>query len=96
MLSQRLPLKFKAPRVVLENTRTFETAQELLTAWQTNREDLRVFLEAMPDEYVRKKIYKHVRVGMLNTQHALIFNHEHYRHHLPQINAILYLLNKPR
>ncbi len=90
-ISQRLPLKFKAPRVVVENTPAYATFEELTADWDKTRSELKTLLEKFDDTQIKKKIYKHVRAGRLNIQHALMFFQEHIIHHTPQINRLLKL-----
>lgn len=88
ILSQRLPLKFKAPRVVVENTPSLSDLNQLEQEWITARGNLKVLLEKIGDDQLRKRIYKHVRAGKLNIQQALIFFREHVIHHHPQIQKL--------
>jgi uncharacterized damage-inducible protein DinB len=88
-ISQRLPFKFKAPRVVVENTPIYSNLDELLTEWDNVRSELKALLEKFDETQLRKKIYKHVRAGKLNIQHALMFFREHIIHHKPQIKRLL-------
>lgn len=88
-ISQRLPFKFKAPKVVVENTLSFSSLEELKAAWETERNELKILLEKFEDAQVNRKIYRHVRAGLLNIQQALIFFVEHHRHHLPQIKRLI-------
>jgi hypothetical protein len=88
--SQRLPgLKFKAPRVVIENTPAGVELNELKEQWHILRTELKTFLEIIPDGLEKRLIYKHVRAGRLNTIHALKFFREHIIHHTPQIKKLL-------
>jgi uncharacterized damage-inducible protein DinB len=89
--SQRLPLKFKAPRMVVENTPAYASFEELTADWDKTRAELKVLLEKFEDSQIRKKIYKHIRAGRLNIQHALLFFREHIIHHRPQINRLMKL-----
>ncbi len=88
IISQRLPLKFKAPRVVVENTSHSSDLQQLEQEWNTLRMDLKNLLEKIGDHQIKRKIYKHVRAGKLNIQQALIFFREHIIHHQPQIKRL--------
>ena len=88
MLSQRLPFKYKAPRSLAENTPPAITVAELKAEWDLLRTELREFLNAIEDKYLRKKIYKHPRAGMLNVVQAVTFFREHYIHHWPQIKRL--------
>ncbi len=90
MASQRLPgLKFKAPRVVVENTPAGSDLDSLLKEWETLRKELNFFLDKIPAGSEKKLIYKHVRAGRLSTIHALKFFREHIIHHTPQIKKLL-------
>ncbi len=88
-LSQRLPFKFKAPRALNELTPSGLSFEQLRDEWESEREQLKIFLEKFEPEHLDKKIYRHVRAGLLNIQHALIFFREHYIHHLPQIKRLM-------
>lgn len=88
-VSQRLPLKFKAPKTVLDNTLTYGDLTALAADWEKERNELRVFLEKFSDNQIRKKVYRHVRAGMLNVHQALIFFREHQNHHLPQLKRLI-------
>lgn len=89
VLSQRLPFKFKAPRMVVENTSPFHSREALIRAWDTTRLELRQVLEKFTDDQITRKVFKHPRAGMLNIQHALRFFREHIIHHQPQIKRLL-------
>jgi uncharacterized damage-inducible protein DinB len=88
IISQRLPLRFNAPKLVKESTPTLSTLPELTAQWDSVRSDLKQLLEKIPDHLVKRKIYKHVFAGKLNSRQALIFFREHFIHHLPQIQRL--------
>jgi uncharacterized damage-inducible protein DinB len=88
-LSQRLPLKYKAPKYVVENTPLSMTFDELETEWRNVRDDLKKFLEGIEDKNLRKMIYKHPVAGYLDTVQALDFFREHIRHHRPQLKRLI-------
>jgi uncharacterized damage-inducible protein DinB len=88
-ISQRLPMKYTAPRQVVEQTPAPLSYGDLVRQWEALRGELRDFLDNIPEENVRKKIYKHPRVGMLDVVHGLQFLSEHLYHHRPQIRAII-------
>jgi uncharacterized damage-inducible protein DinB len=89
IISQRLPFKFKAPRVVVENTSASTDIKQLEQEWKSVREEMKTLLKKIKDDQVKRMIYKHVRAGKLNIQHALIFFREHVIHHQPQIKRLL-------
>ena len=76
-VSQRLPLKYKAPGILA------------IEQWNAVRNDLRKFLEGIADQNIRKMIYKHPVVGMLDVMQAMAFFHEHIHHHWPQVESLL-------
>lgn len=90
-ISQRLPFKFKAPKTVVDNTPSYASFEELMADWDKTRAELKTLLEKFDDTQIKKQIYKHVRAGRLNIQHALMFFQEHIVHHTPQINRLLKL-----
>ena len=94
ILSQRLPFKYKAPKVVLEKTPEALSFDELGHQWKLVREELSAFLESIDDQHVRKLIYKHPVAGRLNAQQAMISFFEHANHHIPQIERILRMHKK--
>jgi uncharacterized damage-inducible protein DinB len=89
ILSQRLPLKYKAPRVVVENTAKETSIAQLEQEWASVRAELKALLENISDSQVNRKIYKHIFAGKLNVQQALVFLSEHFIHHQPQIRRLL-------
>jgi uncharacterized damage-inducible protein DinB len=89
IISQRLPLKFKAPRVVVENTSSSTDLKQLEQDWNIARNELKGILEKIVDNQVNRMVYKHVRAGRLNIKHALIFFREHIVHHQPQIQKLI-------
>jgi hypothetical protein len=87
--SQRLPLKFKAPKMVLDRTSNETDLNELIAKWNLTRLELKNILDRIESQHIKRKIYRHVRVGMLNIQHTLQFIGEHVDHHIPQIKNLL-------
>lgn len=86
-ISQRIPaLKFKAPKVVVENTPAALSLEALISEWDKSRANLKQLLESIPERHLRKLIYKHPIAGMLNVRQAVKFMYEHVHHHSPQID----------
>ena len=88
-ISQRVPLKYKAPKKVIENTMNESDIHRLIELWDLVRYDFRTILEKIEDHQINRGIYRHVRVGMINIQHAVKFFGEHVTHHTPQIKRLL-------
>lgn len=89
IVSQRLPLKFKAPQLVVNHTTGETDLSRLTEEWIKTRGDLKNVLETFDEHHLKRKIYRHVVAGMLNIQQALQFLYEHVRHHTPQIKYLL-------
>ncbi|QOI96882.1 MAG: DinB family protein [Flammeovirgaceae bacterium] len=91
IISQRRPmLKFKAPKVVMDNTPPAMNKQDLFVAWEESRLELKNFLEGINNTHARKLIYKHPVAGRLDVRQALVFFGEHIRHHRPQLMRLLH------
>jgi len=89
IISQRLPLKFTAPKIVIDRTLSETDLNKLITEWDKTRLELKNTLDRIESRHIRRKIHRHVRVGMLNIQHTLKFIGEHVGHHSPQIKNLL-------
>jgi hypothetical protein len=88
-VSQRLPLRYKAPKTILDKTPAAISLEDLSTQWSKLRLDLQDFLNAIPKQHVRKKIFKHPIAGMFDAAQGLAFLREHLIHHIPQIKRYL-------
>lgn len=89
IVSQRIPVKYKAPRVVVENTPETLTLTQLTEEWANLRKELAAFLSTINDKHARRVIYKHPMAGRFDVRQTLIFFREHIHHHRPQIERIL-------
>lgn len=89
VISQRVPLRYKAPRIVVEHTPDALSYGELVRQWELVRAEMVDFLQQISDNDIRKKVYKHPRVGMLNVVHGIRFLREHIIHHGPQVRRIV-------
>ena len=87
--SQRLPLKYKAPKLLAQNTPQADSINNLITQWNELRNELAAFLETIEDKNAAKLIYKHPFAGRFDARQTLIFFREHIIHHHPQITRIL-------
>lgn len=88
-ISQRLPFRFKAPRVVVENTPETMPLEQLINHWNLLRLELKAHLENVSDGHLHKLVYKHPIVGRLSLPQAMQFFAEHINHHKPQIKRAL-------
>jgi hypothetical protein len=87
--AQRLPLRFKAPAMVVDKTPDYPTLEALVGDWDAVRAELKGLLEQIPPGLLKRKIYKHAVAGRVNIVHALVFFREHIIHHKPQLRRLL-------
>lgn len=87
--SQRLPLRYKAPKNLGEKPPSYADFATLEKDWNESRQALNQFLETIPDWGLNKMIYRHPVMGRCNVVHALKFFREHIIHHHPQIKRLL-------
>jgi len=84
--SQRLPmLKYKVPKVIDERTVVHVDLPTIELEWKKVRQEWRTLLETIPDEYVNRKIFRHVVGGRFTLDQGMVIFGEHLNHHLPQI-----------
>lgn len=88
-ISQRIPIRYKAPKVVLQNTSNVTSITDLLAQWNLLRIELKSMLTNLPENHINKLVYKHPFAGRLSLPQALEFFSEHIIHHTPQIKRIL-------
>ena len=89
ILSQRLPgLKFKAPKVVIEQMAELQDLNSIHAEWDKVRRELKILLDNIPDELINRKIYRHALAGYLNVKHCLLFFREHIIHHRRQLRKL--------
>jgi len=85
-ISQRLPmLKYNAPKVIEERTVTHGDLATIELEWRKVRDDWRVLLDSIPDEYANRKIFRHVVGGRFTLNQGMLIFREHLGHHIPQI-----------
>ncbi len=84
-LSQRVPLKYRAPRRVVENTPPGLPLREIKDRWDQSRSAFAQLLERFKDNTAHKAVYRHPAVGYLNIGQMLTFYRDHIVHHRPQI-----------
>jgi uncharacterized damage-inducible protein DinB len=87
-ISQRIPMKYKAPKVLGESPQPL-SREDAVRQWLQVRNELHAFISTLDNQHVKKKIYKHPVSGRLNVMQAVSFFREHANHHLPQIKRLL-------
>jgi hypothetical protein len=88
-ISQRLPIRYKAPSEIIKHTPEAMPLDAAIKDWDNLRTKLRAFLESIDDANVKKKIFKHPIAGRFNAIQGITFLREHLLHHLPQIKRHL-------
>jgi uncharacterized damage-inducible protein DinB len=88
-ISQRIPVRYKAPKTVVQNTPDAMPFDVLLAHWDMLRLELKSTLENLPSTYIHKLVYKHPVAGRLSLPQAMEFFMEHLEHHKTQIDRIL-------
>tara|TARA_R110002050_G_scaffold204327_1_gene339637 strand:- start:127415 stop:127960 length:546 start_codon:yes stop_codon:yes gene_type:complete len=89
----RLNFKFKAPSVVKPVGN--KSLPELMEKWSGVRFQLLQLGESNP-AYLKKGIFKHPFLGVLNFEQVLQFLKIHYSHHLVQMNKLVNQLNRSK
>jgi cysteinyl-tRNA synthetase len=89
IVSQRVPLKYKAPKVIVSNTPQQLALEEIKNRWAKVRQDLKNILKSIEEADQKKLIFKHPLAGKFNAKQAIVFLKEHIHHHLPQINRLI-------
>lgn len=84
-ISQRLPIKYRAPKTIVEKTPPAFTHDELQLQWTILRNDLKKFLDSLDHKHAQRLIFKHPIAGMLDASQGIAFLREHIIHHKPQI-----------
>lgn len=89
-MSLRAPFKFKAPAIVgdshLPEKSTF---WEIVKKWNTHRAELKEFLEELPEDLLKKEIFKHPVAGRQTIKGMLQFYEDHFIRHRRQIRKTL-------
>ena len=91
------PIKFKAPEVVNVDTKPLTAGfPELKQQWLGFRQELRLYLQQMPETLLDKSIYKHPLGGRLSILGMVEFFDGHFRRHQHQIKRTLERVGKLR
>jgi hypothetical protein len=88
-ISQRLPLRYQAPKLVVERTPSYPALEALAMDWDLVRTELKGLLETIPGALIKRRIYKHPVAGRINVQQGMTFFAEHIIHHQHQLKRLL-------
>jgi uncharacterized damage-inducible protein DinB len=81
----RSPFKFKAPKVVNEDSFPEERFDKLVQGWKSERAALRELLTTLDEAWLHKELFRHPLAGRMSLNHMLTFFHEHFDRHREQI-----------
>lgn len=84
----RAPLKWKAPKVV-STVPEHDTLTNTLRRYNEVRENWKQLIDSMPEDQMKKKIFRHPVAGRMNLYDTLNFIDLHARRHFRQIRQIL-------
>lgn len=90
----RLPLKFKAPKVVEDDIPESVDLEKLKEDWSNLRQAIELLLNVNSDEQLKLKLFRHPRIGLINIVQTLEFIKAHHKHHLPQVKNLLSKINR--
>lgn len=79
------PIKRKAPEATSEDLPITSQFWDVVKTWKTQREDLRTYLDSLPEEVFKKEVYKHPFAGRLSLSGMLSFFQSHFNRHKKQI-----------
>ena len=84
----KLPIKYKAPPTAEIVRRDFYEFEEMEKEWNEVRTQWSEFLDHFDSPTAEKLIFKHPMMGKLNIIQAIDFIHDHFEHHIRQIERI--------
>ena len=85
-----LPFKFKAPKVVAEESfPPVSGLEEVRSNWLKIRSDLRAFMGALPQEAHTREVYRHPIAGRMDISGMFDFFQSHFSRHRQQIERTL-------
>ncbi|QNL21710.1 DinB family protein [Hyphobacterium sp. CCMP332] len=82
------PKKWKAPAVV-NTIPEQDNLENTIMIYNNNRNEWYSFLIQMPDDWARKKIFRHPITGRMDMHMTLDFLNLHAKRHFKQINSIM-------
>ena len=83
-----LPFKYKAPAVLGEMPNSVEYT-DIKIKWDETRKKLRQLLESIPEEMLKKNIFKQPAAGRLNIYQMIDFMQAHFNRHKKQVESLL-------
>lgn len=86
----RFPMKFKAPEAVAEeHFPEYSSLKDVRDQWQQQRQQLKSYLEDLPEHIYDKELYKHPFAGRVTIRGMVDFFGGHLERHSRQIDRAL-------
>ncbi len=83
------PFQITAPDAVDEALPEHSSFWDVAKQWKQQRIDLQAYLNELPEDTLKREIYKHPFIGRLGVKGMTIFFETHFNRHHKQINRIL-------
>ncbi len=84
------PFRVKAPAAISnENLPTEVRFWEVVQKWKDVRKETKEYLASLPEDLLKKEIYKHPAIGRLSLKDMLKFYDLHFTRHRKQINRTM-------
>lgn len=84
------PFKVNAPTAISgENLPTDLRFWEVVKRWKDVRKETKEYIETLPDELLKKELYKHPAIGKMSLKDMLKFFDLHFTRHRKQINRTM-------
>jgi hypothetical protein len=84
------PLKFKVPVEALGETPDNIDYTDIVNQWNDTRVKLKSFLDSLPEDILRKNVFKQPAIGRQNIYQMVEFMQMHFNRHRMQVNRIVY------
>ncbi len=83
------PLKFKVPTNVLGDMPEKVDYDTAVKQWNVTRDNLKQLLESIPEDMLRKNVFKQPAIGRINVYQMVDFMQTHFNRHRRQVNMII-------
>jgi hypothetical protein len=88
------PIKFKVPVEALGEMPDNIDYTDIVNQWNDTRVKLKSFLDSLPEDILRKNVFKQPAIGRQNIYQMVEFMQMHFNRHQKQVNRIVYPIVK--
>lgn len=82
------PFRFRAPEVVAQVPDS-PPVDEVIARWASVRSDLRGLIETLPEDLLKRALFRHAVAGRMNMSQTLDFMLSHLKRHAGQIDRAI-------